>query len=83
MKHMKCSAHARVAALVLAAAVTSAAAAALAISDRSGGQRRIPVEATAPLGGVATLDGGAPLPPVPAIEDPELSRTDRANEHHG
>ena len=83
MNYTKCSAHARVSALVLAAAITMAAAAALSVLDRPGGQRRMSIEANALRSEVATYDGGAPLPPVLATEDPELSRTDRANEHHG
>lgn len=83
MNYQKCSAHARVSALVLAATVTLAAAAALAVSDRPGGQRRMSIEPNAMRTGVATFNGGAPRPPVFVTEDPELSRTDRANEHHG
>lgn len=83
MNYKKCSAHARVSALVLATAITMAAAAALAVSDRSGGQRGMSIEPNAQRSGVATFNGGAPLPPVSVTEDPEISRTDRANEHHG
>ena len=80
MNHKKLSARARIGALVLAAAATTAFAGAFAVSDGPQNRRAISIEPGVQRSEIAT-DRGCSL--VCAIEDPELSRTDRANDHHG
>lgn len=84
MNNQKRSARMRISALALAAAVTTAVAGALAVSDASNGRRAMSIEPSAQRSEIVTNSGSAPmLPPIFATEDPELSRTDRSNEHHG
>ena len=83
MNDQKLTVQARISALVLAVAITMAAAMALASADRTEGRRASSIQPSAqrtePEGFVCGLE----LLPSASETDPELSRLDRANEHHG
>jgi hypothetical protein len=83
MNDQKLTVRARISALALAIAITTAAVMALASADRSDGRRASPMQPSAQRTEAAGFVCGLELLPSALETDPELSRLDRANEHHG